>query len=144
MKQRFIQSLLVGSLILITPGCGQTRKIDPATLQEGPLVGTWQYAGDDLVDANAGIVRNFVIGDGTWYIPDTLTFRPDGTSKNVGYHDCHYWILGDGKIKLSVGNGNRIHEFKIDRDTLSLKLFGPFDGTSQKLIFTRAKKKLND
>ena len=136
--------MFVSSLILIATGCGQTRGIDPATPQQGPLVGAWEYAADDLVDANGGIVCNFVIGDGTWHIPEKLTFRPDGTSKNIGYHDCHYWILGDGKIKLSVGNGNRIHEYQIDGDTLSLKLFGPMDGTSQTLTFTRVKKVLNE
>ena len=138
MRSRAIITVLV-SLKITLLGCGQTRQIDPAVPQSGPLIGTWEYVGDDLVDAEGGVVRNFVIGDGTWYIPKTLTFRPDGTSKNIGYHDCHFWILDDGRLKLSVGNGNRIHRFQIKDGRLELILSGPCDGTSQTLTFTRVK-----
>lgn len=130
--------ILIGLQVALI-GCGQTRQIDPATPQSGPLIGTWEYIDDDLVNVEAGVVRNFVIGDGTWHIPKTLTFQLDGISKNTGYHDCHFWILDDGYLKLSVGNGNRVHRFRIQDDTLELILSGPFDGTSQTLTFTRVK-----
>lgn len=127
------------ALQLMLLGCGQTRQIDPAVPQSGPLIGTWIFNGDDLVDSEAGIVRNFVIGDGTWHIPKSLTFKADGTSDNIGYHACHFWILDDSRLKLSVGNGNRIHKYQLKDDTLTLTLFGPNDGTSQDLTFTRIK-----
>lgn len=125
------------ALHLVLSGCGQTREIDPAIPQTGPLIGTWQYDGDDLVDVEAGIVRKLIIGDGPWYIPKTLTFKADGTSKNMGYHACHFWILDESRLKLSVGNGNRTHTYRIEGDTLTLTLFGPYDGTRETLTFTR-------
>ncbi len=123
--------------LLVVSGCGQTREIDPAIPQSGPLIGTWEYTGDDLVDAEAGVVRNFVIGDGTWYIPKTLTFKADGTSDNPRYHACHFWILDNQRLKLSVGNGNRTHQYEIIGDSLKLILPGPYDGTRQTLTFQR-------
>lgn len=135
MRSRTIAVLFALQLILL--GCGQTRQIDPAVPQSGPLVGTWRYNGDDLADAEAGIVRNWVIGDGTWYIPGELTFKADGTSNNIGYHACHFWILDDGRLKLSVGNGNRIHAYHIEDDTLTLTLLKTYNGTSEDLTFTR-------
>ena len=136
MRSYAITAILVTMQPLLS-GCGQTREIDPAVPQTGPLIGTWQYAGDDLVDREAEIVRNFVIGDGTWCIPKWLTFKADGTLENTGYHDCHFWILDDSRIELSVGNGNRVHSYEIMDDTLTLTLAGPYDGTSQTLTFTR-------
>ena len=133
----FSMAAFLIALQLISSGCGQTRLIDPAVPQSGPLIGTWEYVGDDLDDKAAGVVRNFVIGDGTWDIPKALTFKADGTSANIGYHECHFWILDDQRIKLSVGNGNRTHEYQIKDDTLTLTLFGPFDGTRESLTFTR-------
>ena len=130
-------TLALVAVSLLSTGCGKTREIDPAVPQTGPLIGTWEYVGDDLVDQEGGIVRDFVIGDGTWYIPKNLTFKPDGTSANTGYHDCHFWILDDGHVKLSVGNGNRVHTYEIKGETLILTLAGPFNGTSEALTFTR-------
>ena len=117
-------------------GCRQTREIDPAVPQSGPLVGTWEYVGDDLVDREAGVVHELVIGDGTWHIPKTLTFRANGTAQNIGYHDCHFWIQDDGHVKLSVGNGNRVHKYQIKDNTLTLSFSGPYTDRED-LVFTR-------
>lgn len=126
------------ALQIISSGCGQTRQIDPAIAQTGPLIGTWEYVGDDLVDVDAGVVRNFVIGDGTWYIPKTLTFKADGTSANIGYHDCHFWTLDDRRLKLSVGNGNRIYKYQIKDGTLTLSLSPTREDGSPVLRFIRS------
>ena len=136
MRYYVITVALIAAL-LISFGCGRTRQIESAVPQSGPLVGTWQYVGDDLSDIERGVVRRLVIGDGPWYIPKTLTFKPDGTSDNIGYHACHFWILDNSHVKLSVGNGNTIVPYQIERDTLTLTLSRTYDNRSPVLTFTR-------
>jgi len=118
---RTIYLLRIVLLVLLTAAC--SRGPQTAEPQSGPLVGRWEYEGNDL--SERGDVRSFVIGDHTWFIKPMTEFRPDGTV-NSGYgQSCLYWIVSDLMVKLDCSQGQTTIKYLVNNDRLELSLQGP-------------------
>lgn len=116
-----LQKLLIGMVCaLVALGC--ERGPERASPQHGPLVGQWQYTGNDI--SEDGFVRSFVIGDHTWWVPPMVQFSPDGTV-NSGYAQrCNYWILNPTELRLDCSAGQTIITYSISGNKLTLDLRG--------------------
>src|SRR5688572_31743356 len=120
--QRTCHKLVAGTILMVVAsGCPSGP--EAASPQTGPLVGSWQYTGKDRTEE--GYVRALVIGDQTWWIPQLVTFRADGTTGNGRVGPCHYWILDAAQLKLDCSAGQTIISYTIAGDKLTLDLRGP-------------------
>ena len=119
MKRNSFVVLVCVALLMVS--CRASSK---PSAQAGPLVGRWIYLGSDLQRPDEGIVRSFVIGDHTWWIPKETEFFGSGEVSSGYDQRCNFDVRNDHQVEVDCHQGRVTIEYSIRDSMLTLNLQG--------------------